>query len=197
MKKGEDLFTGVILAGGKSSRLGMDKALIRIKGISLLERAINVLSPFCDEILLSSNNPHHAHASCRVIPDKNPGCGPMMGIYSSLLETSGRGILVLAVDNAGVERDFYSYLLLKLRDDHEVAVPFLEGRFHEPLTGFYSRSCLREMEKMMEAGNYRIPDLFDRVNVLRLKVEKDFPAYTPGYFRSLNEPEDLLQLSRE
>jgi molybdenum cofactor guanylyltransferase len=76
--------TGFILAGGQSSRMGTDKAMLQIDGKTLMERAIEICKPFCHEILISSNNPKHGNFGFAVISDEINNCGPMGGIYSCL-----------------------------------------------------------------------------------------------------------------
>ena len=186
--------TGIILAGGQSSRLGRDKGLIEVKNKTLVEHAADVLSAFCDEILVSSNNPDYCRLPYRIIPDISPGWGPMMGIYSALKVSSEMSNLVLAVDNIFVTSAFYEYLLATNYCDYMAAVPFVQNMYYEPLVGYYSADCIPVMENMMQAGNYKLPDLFSRITTSRLIVETDFLSYRPGYFRSLNNPGDLFLL---
>jgi molybdenum cofactor guanylyltransferase len=85
--------TGIILAGGQSSRMGTDKAMLQIDGKTLMERAIEICKPICHEILISSNNPKHENFGFTVIPDEIKNCGPMGGIYSCLKNLKPTGIL--------------------------------------------------------------------------------------------------------
>jgi len=189
------LYTGIILAGGQSSRLGMDKGLIDWHGRKIIEYAIDTLVPFCTEIIISSNNQYYKQFSHRVIPDFRTGHGPMMGLYSALKSTSTRSNLVLAVDNILVTGAFYQYLLSKDISDSWIAVPYIHNQFYEPLVGYYKTDCISVMDQMMRAGNYKLPDLFSKVPVTKLNVESDFSSIHPDYFRSLNRPDDLLLLN--
>ncbi len=190
----KNLYTGIILAGGKGARLGMDKGLIMFRGRKLTEYAINILSPFCHEIIISSNNPDYKIFPHRIVPDLAAGNGPMMGIYSSLKVSTTNANLVLAVDNVFVNGAFYAYLLSKDLSEHQVAVPFLQSKYFEPLVGYYSTECIPVMEQMMQEQNYKLPDLFIRVPVRKLMVEQDFHGFHPTFFKSMNLPEDLLSL---
>lgn len=189
------LYTGIILAGGHSSRLGIDKGLIDWHGRKIIEYAIDILAPFCPEIIISSNNPDYQQFSYRIIPDIRAGHGPMMGLFSALKGTSTRSNLVLAVDNILVTGAFYQYLLEKDLSDCWIAIPFIHNQFYEPLVGYYKTDCISVMDQMMKAGNYKLPDLFSKVPVARLNVESDFSSFHPDYFRSLNLPEDLTLLN--
>jgi molybdenum cofactor guanylyltransferase len=189
------VFSGIILAGGQSSRLGRDKGLIEWKGRKLVEHAIAVLEPLCSEVIISSNNPEYQQFGRPVVADQSPGYGPMMGLYSALSLSCNENNLVIAVDNLLVTRGFYKYLIAYDLRQYKIAVPFVQNRFYEPLVGFYSTECISVMELMMNKGNYRLPDLIASVTTLKLHVETDFPDYHPDYFRSLNTPEDLAWLN--
>jgi molybdenum cofactor guanylyltransferase len=187
-------YTGIILAGGQSTRFGSDKGLTEVQGKKMIEYALATLLPFCCEIIISSNNKEYRQFPYRIVPDMKPGYGPLMGIYSSLSSSSTSGNLVLAVDNILVTPAFYHYLLSKDMTNYRIAVPYLQNKFYEPLVGCYTTDCLEPMEKMMREDNYKLPDLLSRCNVLKLMVEEDFPAFHPFYFQSLNYPQDLLFL---
>ncbi len=183
--------SGIILAGGSSTRFGQDKGLARFGGLTLIERAAGVLAPFCREIIISSGNPGHWRFGYRVVPDHTEGSGPMMGIFSALQASHSSMNLVLAVDNIFVGSDFFTYLLKSGYRQYDAAVPVLEGRYFEPLVGLYSTNILPAMSGMIRDCNFRLPDLLRKSKVLTLEVERDFPGYRSGYFRSANSPEDL------
>lgn len=185
--------TGIILAGGKGSRLGLDKGLLTYHGMSFLERSYKVLSACCSRVMVSSSNIEYRNLGFELIPDIKPGNGPMMGIYSCLMVSSTRHNMVLAVDNVNVTEDYFTYVISKLHHTM-AAVPFIQDKFYEPLAGYYNKGILPEMQRFLETGNYKLPDLLNKVAVLKLRVEKDFPGFHPAYFKSVNFPEDLLLL---
>ncbi len=188
------LYTGIVLAGGKCIRLGMDKGLIELNGRKLIEYAIEILSPFCNEIIISSNNPEYRILPDRIVPDLAAGNGPMMGIYSSLKASPTTANLILAVDNIFVTRAFFHYLLSMNLSAYHVAVPYVQNKYFEPLVGYYSTKCIPVMEQMMQEHNYKLPDLFSKIPVNKLMVEEGFPDFKQNYFQSLNNPEDLVML---
>lgn len=186
------LYTGIILAGGQSSRLGRDKGLIEWHGRRIIEYAVDTLSPFCSKVIVSTNNQDYGQYINHVVPDIRQGHGPMMGLYSALESSSTELNLVLAVDNILVNRAFYCYLLTKELSEFQVAVPYLQNKFYEPLVGYYHKNCAMTMDRMMSNGNYKLPDFISQVKVNKLVVESDFPDFHPNYFRSLNCPDDLV-----
>lgn len=190
MKTGERI-TGIILAGGKSSRLGQEKGFVRFRGKTLAEHAIDALKVHCSSLLVSSGDTRYEQFSWPVIPDLEPGRGPMMGLYSCLKVSATKHNLVLAVDNFMVEAGFFGYLLKKGLPAGGIAVPVTGDGFHEPLVGYYNTAVAVDMEAMMAEGIYKLPDLFGRVPFLGLRVENDFPGFHKNYFRSLNTKDDL------
>ncbi len=189
----KDNITGIILAGGRGSRLGFDKGLLLDNGITLIGRAINVLSGHCNKLIISSNNLEYNKFGIERVPDILEKNGPMMGIYSSLIASTTKHNLVLAVDNIFVDAAFYEYVLSKL-DGSIVALPFIDKQYFEPLVGYYSKEILPDMKRMVYQNNLKLPDLLEIIQVLKLNVQDDYPAYFDDYFRSINLPEDLLIL---
>jgi molybdenum cofactor guanylyltransferase len=187
--------TGIILAGGRSSRLGTDKGLLTIHGKTLLELAAESLAPFCSTLLVSTSNDLYQQFRYKTVPDLTPDKGPMMGVYSCLRESKTHHHLLLAVDNFNVGPSFFSYLLEKSLAGVHAAIPFVNNRFYEPLAGYYSKDVMPVMEALFLESNYKLPDLFEMIPVLKLVVQNDFPEFHKDYFKSLNNPADLSEIS--
>ena len=120
----QNKYTGIILAGGRGVRLGRDKGLIEFHGKKLVGYAIDILTPFCKEIVISSNHPDYQKFPFRIVPDVITGQGPMMGIFSAMKVSSTTANLILAVDSIFITRAFYHYMLSKELSCHQIAVPF-------------------------------------------------------------------------
>ncbi len=101
----EQKYTGIILAGGQSSRMGKEKGLMRWKGKTLIEHAIAILSPLCENIIISANNDHFDSFGYPVVGDLFPGCGPMGGIFSVLTKSETLNNLVIPSDTPFVTPD--------------------------------------------------------------------------------------------
>ena len=187
--------TGIILAGGKSSRLGKEKGLLLYKGMTLAQHAIKVLTTFCERIIIVTANPAYSQQDVSLVSDLVPGKGPLMGLYSGLQSSTTQHNLVIAVDNCFVGPEYFEYVLPQV-PGYEVAVPFINQQYYEPLVGYYSRDVIPAMKLYIERGYYNPPGLLDIVKVKKLRVEEDFKDYHPGYFKSINLPEDL-QLIQE
>ncbi len=193
MKKPDKSVTGIILSGGQSARFGRDKSLVSFNNKNLLGHAVETLLPLCDTILVSSNNPSHENPGIRLVRDIQPGHGPMMGIYSCLLVSPDIHHLVLAVDNPLITTDYYRYVLQN-KHDALVAVPGFGCRHFEPLAGYYHKNVLPYMKKLIDAGNFKLPDLFELLPIRVLRPDREWHAWHPQVFHNVNTPEDLADI---
>ena len=180
--------TGIILTGGKSSRMGRDKALMLYEGKSLLQRAVDFCSAFCDEVLISSGNKEHQIEGILRIDDEIENCGPIGGIYSCLKRSSNDWNFVLSVDAPFVQKDFVEYLKGETHS-FDAVVPLHNGK-KEPLIAFYHKRVLPEIKARIETGNYKLHFLLQQINTNFVESEEWLKKY-PGLFRNLNYPEDL------
>lgn len=180
--------TGIILAGGKSSRMGTDKAFLEIGGKTLLHRAVEFCQPFCDEILVSSNNPEHKVGGFRLINDEIRDCGPMGGIYSCLKQSKNEWNFVLSVDAVYVQKNFVNFLITGIQG-FDVVVPIHSGK-KEPLIALYHKKLVREFKLKLEAGNYKMHFLLEEVKTNFINSNHWLETY-PKLFYNLNFPEDF------
>lgn len=180
--------TGIILAGGKSLRMGTDKAFLQLNGKTLLERAIELVQPLCNSIIISSNNPEHKKFGYEIIPDEIKNCGPLGGIYSSLKKSETDWNFVISVDSAFVKSDFIQHLISEI-DNLDAVVP-IHPKGKEPLIALYHKNCMVEMESMLQSGNFKMHNLIKTINTKFVESQKWLEKY-PQLFRNLNRPEDL------
>ena len=183
--KHEEL-TVQIMAGGKSSRMGTDKALVTLGGKTLLARAVDTWGDFGGETLLSVGPEHRkalAVENVRPVADVYPQRGPLGGLHSGLAACTGRLLLLAAVDCPFLTRELAEGLLEGI-GAADACVYTLEGR-PQPLFGLYRKSCLSAAEALLEAGENRMGLLLRRVDTVYL------PAHDPDPFRNLNTPEEL------
>ncbi len=168
--------------------MGSDKALIEIGGSRLLDRAVELCSSFCDEVLISSNSVEHDRKGIRRIEDERKNCGPMGGIYSCLKQSLNDWNFVLSVDAPFVEKDFVKFLKNNTQDFSAV-VP-VHHRKKEPLIAFYHRKTLPAFENLLNEGNYKMHFLLEKVSVNNVDSEEWLERY-PKLFQNLNSPKDL------
>ena len=184
--------TAFILAGGKSMRMGSDKAFLKFEGRTLLARALE---------LAHSITPHVSIAGSRekfgkfapVVEDIFQDCGPLGGIHAALRTAPTDLNLMLAVDTPFVPRTFLQYVLDEARKAVEalVIVPLADGRRHT-LCALYRRGFADAAEEALRAGNNRIDLLFHTVPVRVIEQEElQRAGFSPSIFRNLNTPADL------
>lgn len=180
--------TAIILSGGKSKRMGSDKALLEINGTSLLEKSIKLCNPFCNDIIISSNNLEHQNFGYSVIADEVENCGPIGGIASCLKKSNTEWNFVISVDAAFVENDFIEFLFSVI-ENAEAIVPVSENG-KEPLIALYNTSCLPVVEEKLEAGDFKMHNLLNAINTKFVDAQSWVDKY-PKLFHNLNRPGDL------
>jgi len=187
--------TGIILAGGKSSRMGTDKGLQQLCGKPLIGYAIEVLSGICSTILISSSSDAYHSFGYQVVADEFPGIGPMGGIYSALRQSKTENNLVLSCDLPFVSNELLSHILEKSKG-YQVAVPYEGNRHYEPLCGFYHLSVLDILSNYIKKENYKLPDLFDEISVNKLVINNELGFYHKDLFMNVNTQNDLSEAER-
>uniref|UniRef100_UPI003217722A molybdenum cofactor guanylyltransferase n=1 Tax=uncultured Draconibacterium sp. TaxID=1573823 RepID=UPI003217722A len=180
--------TAILLAGGKSKRMGTDKALLKVEGISLLEKSVALCELVCPKILISSNNQAHNMFGYPLISDEIENCGPLGGIYSSMQKSETEWNFVISVDSPFVESEFVSFLF-EQTGSYDAIVP-VHSKGKEPLITLYNKSSIAEMEKMLRAENFKMHNLIRSINTNFIDSQKWVAMY-PKLFHNLNRPEDL------
>ncbi len=188
--------SGVILAGGRSSRLGRNKAFIEFAGRPLIARVADLLRPLVSELVIVANEsePYLPFAD-RVVPDVVPGLGPLGGIYAGFLAVRGRAALFAGCDLPFVTAALYERLGREL-GEADAAVPFAGGEY-EPLVAAYARSCLPAVETAMLLGRRRVVSFYSGVR-LAVLAEQEVKTFGDPKTLFLNiNSEDDYQRAKE
>ena len=183
--------TGAILAGGRSRRMGSNKALLSFGGRPLIAHALEILRPLFAEVLIVANEcPLYAAFGAPVRSDRIPDKGPLGGIYTALVSSGHPRTFCLACDMPLASAAVIAYLC-HLAPDVDVVVPH-SSQGYEPLHAVYSRSCLPHLERMLREDRLRVDELFSAVRVCRVDVE-DLRSLDPclSSFLNVNTPEEL------
>ena len=183
--------TGVVLAGGRNSRMGRPKALLKVGGLTIIERVLATVKQVAREVLVVSNEEHvYAYLGYPVIGDLYPGTGPLGGIYTGLCKSNQHWILVAACDMPFLSGIVVNALLDR-RSGFDLVVPRVGG-FPEPLFAVYGKSCLGPMEDNLQAGRYKISAVFEELRVCYVdETELGNPLAIRKLFFNVNTPEDL------
>jgi molybdopterin-guanine dinucleotide biosynthesis protein A len=183
----------VILAGGKSSRMGINKALLDFGGKPLIEVLVDRIRPLTDQIFISSND-----ASCYefldlpVISDRFRGHGPLAGLHSAMLWKRCAFYIALACDLPNLQLS----LLRKLAsvvEGYDAAIPRTSDGAVHPLCAVYSRTCLPALEDSLLKGTNRILTVLESSLSIRW-VDPGEGRFKDADLANINTPEDLQRL---
>ncbi|PTN08824.1 molybdenum cofactor guanylyltransferase [Mangrovibacterium marinum] len=181
-------FGGIILAGGKSSRMGTDKGLMMYRGKLLAQYAIDLLRPLCSEIIISTNDPDYEQFGLKTVPDSFYNCGPLGGLHAALSESRFNYNMVVSCDVPFVVPELFS-LLLAERQGADVVVPVHQNGI-EPLVALYRKEVASLLEIKLMAGNYRVQQVIRSCHAREVAVDGLLKRY-PDLFRNLNAMVDL------
>jgi len=159
--------TSIILAGGKSSRLGQNKALQVIGGKSLIQWVVDRLAILSTEIIIVTAYgeaiPCSSAVRTKTVADIYPGKGPLVGIYSGLIASSDSRAIVVGCDTPFLSVGLLEYMT-QICPTFDVVVPRIKNKL-EPLCAVYSMNCLVPIQELLEQDERRIRKLFGMVRV--------------------------------
>jgi molybdenum cofactor guanylyltransferase len=177
--------TGIILAGGKSSRMNQDKGLMLLNGKPMIKHVIGALKANVDEIIIVSNNSEYEQFGYPVYSDLIKDKGPLAGIYTGLYNSQSETNFLLSCDVPYVNKELISFLLLE-HQNHQITIPIKEERTHQ-LIGVFSKSCEINFHLSLEKGELKLLDAFKNLN-LNIVESNHFDSHN---FKNINSPNDL------
>jgi len=188
---------GFVIAGGKSSRMGTDKAFLDFAGQTLLDRALTVMGAVCNRVAIVGDPTQFAKYES-VVPDIFPGCGPLAGIHAALLHSAAELNLMLAVDMPFVSKELLEFLFGAAGHGNAIITVPRTSKGLQPLCAIYRREFLSVAEPALRAGKYRVDATFSSVSTHEIDVAKLAAAgfLEPSFF-NLNTPEDRLAVEGE
>lgn len=153
----ERMKTGIVLAGGKSSRMGSDKGLMLLNGIPMVAHTINQLRPCVDELILIANKAAYAQFGYRLVPDLVEAVGPVGGIYTGLTASSTELNFFVSCDMPFITSAAIRYLINR-HEEADISFASLENQM-QPLFGLYSKSCLTIFSENIQKEQYKLQAL--------------------------------------
>lgn len=187
--------SAAILAGGKSRRMGRNKALLPFGGRPLIARVYDTLSPLFEDIFMVTDDPGlFGFIPCPKIPDRVPGKGPISGVDAALRHSNSPFVLVVACD-----APFLSSSLLERMAENtgeaDLVIPF-GPRGPEPLCAIYGKGCLPLIEESLRKGDYSIMALIGLLRTREISRE-EVASVDPDFrsFQNINTPMDFRTLS--
>jgi len=192
----ENDMTGIILAGGKSRRMGEDKSFILFLGRPLIEVLIDKISPLFKDLIIVTNKPYlyqkyNVRTERGIVKDR----GPLAGIHAGLVSSKDRYNFIFACDMPFLNQDLIKYMLKEI-DGYDVVIPEYEGRL-QPLCAIYSKQCIEPIENELSRNNLKIRDFLQYVKV-RVIDEKEISRFISSqpFFANINTPQDIHVLSQ-
>jgi len=181
--------TGIILAGGKSSRMGSNKAFVEYKGTELIQIAINTMKPVVDEIKISGQEFEYSDLGYQVISDVYDNIGPIGGLHACLLHCKTDKLVLLPCDTPNIPSVFL-HELLENSKDFDAVIPRMHGYIH-PLCAVYNKKIFTVVENAINDESYAIYRLLKKMNVLYVDIDESKPYFSPNIFHNVNEEKDL------
>jgi len=185
--------TGVLLAGGKSRRMGEDKRYLVVGEQTLLERGVGVLrSMFHEVLVVIAQDSAPLDIDARVVRDLVPDCGSLGGIYTGLIQATSPYIFTVACDMPFLNQAVITQFTTR-RDTADIVMARLATRLH-PMHALYGKGCLPAMEQMIVARQLKIQELVSHASLrVQYVTEADLLSIDPSWrsFHNVNTPEDL------
>lgn len=184
----------LLLSGGRSSRMGMPKALLEVEGKTLLETVAEAGEGF-EERILSVNDPSiptpEGFVRCA---DVYPDCGPMAGIHAALLMTDCDALVTAPCDAPYYSMELAQYLLSQFEPELDALVLVDHDGRAQPLSGVYSKNCLPVLEEHLKTNRLKIMWMLEEMKLKKAAL----PTHLSGrVFQNLNTPEDLKHFREE
>ena len=186
--------TGVIQAGGKSTRMGgQPKALLELGGRRIIERVLDAIAPVVDDVLIVTNTPElYAFLALPMVADLYPDHGSLGGIFSGLTAATGDAAFTVACDMPFLHRDV-ARLVVARAGEGDVVVPRV-GQQMETMHAVYGKACLGPIEARLTAGRLKIVGFFDSVRVVEIDEADVARHRAPDVvFMNVNTPEELAR----
>lgn len=187
----------VILAGGESRRMKRDKLALPFGAQSLLASAVGRFSQQFEDVYISvADGEKYPEVQAKRIVDIYKGCGPLGGLHAALENLDVDGVFLVAADLPYAD-PLAAKRMIALAEDADICVMMDGESRYEPLFGYYRKSVLPFVHRALEAGDYKIAALFDKVKVRVVTREALGALWNERLLRNVNYPADYEKLRAE
>jgi molybdopterin-guanine dinucleotide biosynthesis protein A len=184
-----------ILAGGISSRMGCNKALLPVDGVPLIQRLTCLLEPLTEQVFISANDPvPYAFLGLPIVSDIHAGQGPLAGLHAAMVRCELPVMLLLACDLPRVQEPLLRKLIAGI-DEHDAVIPMTSDSRVHPLCAVYRRTCLPAIEHNLREGKNKMTDIFESNSLQVLYLSNERGGFSDDELYNLNRPVDLRALS--
>ncbi len=191
-----NFITGIILSGGKSTRMKTDKAFLKLGAGTMIEEVISRLETrFSKLMIIANDREKYMKFGIEVIEDIIPDKGPLGGIYTALVKSGSFYNFIFSCDAPFVNLDLVDSMIGEAKDV-DVVVPRWQARF-EPLHAIYSKNCIGAIERQFGKNELKVTNFLQYVKV-RVINEKEISRFVSDqpFFANINTPQDLYTLSQ-
>lgn len=181
--------TGIILAGGKASRMnGIDKGLLSVNGKTLIETIIQELKEVSTDILIIANNKKYDFLNYKIFNDVIKDVGPVGGIYTGLVNSKTNDNIIVACDLPFISSKVFNKLL-KFKNSFDAVIPEINNNL-QPLSSYYNKSCIGIFLSCINNNEYKIKNIIKLINTKILKFNKN----EHRFFTNINTFEELKKI---
>lgn len=188
MKQNNNI-TGIILAGGKSSRMGTDKGLLKIENKTFVEYVIDAVKSLVDDIIIVSDNPDYDQFGFERIDDIIKEAGPVAGLYAGLKHSKTENNLVLSCDVPMIKTEILK--LLVDTDYEQFDVTQIQSQSKTmPLIALYKKQCMNRCFELLEMGERRLRVAVNQLKTKTILIDSEWNQYV----KNVNTKDDLKKI---
>ena len=187
--------TGIILAGGKSSRMGEDKGLVLLKGKPMIQYVIEALKEVVSEISIISNNESYHKFGVPVYSDIIKEKGPVGGIYTGLYHSTTELNFCISCDVPMISSDFIFWLLNRSGNAF-VTLPMYKDKVHQ-MIGVYSKQVLSNFQESVEKENLKLSQVNNDMGCEIIDIEKEYANFDELIFSNINTKNELISIAHD
>jgi len=190
--------TGIILSGGKSSRMGTNKAFLKLGNKYIIEILNNLMKRIFSKVILVTNEPElYGFLKIDMFEDVYKGKGPLCGIHSGLINSRTKNNFIISCDIPLITKQSIEFII-DYSSDKKIKVPFADG-YVQQLCGVYTKSVLQEIEyilnqKQINPVKCSVLELVEKTQGEIIDIEKEMPGYESNAFLNLNDMTQYLYL---
>jgi len=200
--------TCIILSGGKSTRMGINKSFMKLADDTIIDRLVNLCKSIFSDILIITNEPElYQFHGLQVYTDIYQNIGPIGGIHSGLVNSSTNTNFVISCDIPLINKQTIEFIV-DYPSDKMIKVPFADG-FLQQLCGIYKKDCLPFIETLISNSKdeetrdkeqnrrkCKVQQLVNSLDSTIIKIESEFSDYIPDTFLNMNKPEDYNRIKK-
>ncbi len=188
MSELSEIMNCYVLAGGRSTRMGIDKGLIILKDKAIIEYCIEALKSIFKNLIIVSNHNGYSGFGFEVIADIISDNGPAGGIYTALSHSSTEQNFIVSCDMPFVTCKAVEFIISK-SINHQITVPVYCNKF-EPLFAVYTKSCSEKWKQIMDTGTFKLQNIIANFKTLELNVDGN-PLFSDDLFLNINSKSEL------